>query len=61
MRFTSLREAAIYAGVTPTAMLLWTDQYDLGERIDGRWHIDKDKLDKILEARRQLAALRKQG
>ena len=59
--FKSLREAALYARVTPQAILIWTDQYDLGERIGGRWHIDKDKLDKLLEARRQLAALRKQG
>ena len=57
--FTSLREAGKYAGVTPNTVLLWTDQYDLGEMRGGRWHIDKDKLDKLLEARKRLADLKK--
>lgn len=59
--FTSLREAGKYAGVTPNTVLIWTDQYDIGEMREGRWHIDKDKLDKVLDARRKLAALRKAG
>lgn len=58
--FKSLREAANYAGVTAYTILLWTDQYDLGEQQEnGRWHIDRGKLDKILEARKTLADLRK--
>lgn len=58
MTFKSLREAARYAGVTSSAILFWTDQYDIGDMVDGRWHIDKDKLDAFLAARDKIAALK---
>ncbi len=59
--FKSLREAGKYAGVYPGTILMWTDQYDIGEQVEGRWRIDKEKLDKLLEARRQLANLKRAG
>lgn len=58
MTFTSLREAARYAGVTSSAILFWTDQSDIGELVDGRWHIDKEKLDIFLAKRAKIAELR---
>ncbi len=56
--FLSLRSAATYAGVTYEAIRKWTSWYDIGKKVDGRWHIDKVKLDKILWARRQTSELR---
>ena len=58
MIFTSLRDAARYAGVTRAAVLYWTELHDIGELVDGRWHIDREKLDAFLAARRQLVELR---
>lgn len=58
MKFKSLREAANYAGVTRAAVLYWTDLHDIGERIDGRWEIDKDKFDAFLATRAKIAELR---
>ncbi len=55
MIFKSLREASRYANVSQTAIMLWTDKYDLGELIDGRWHIDKEKLDRVIAARAHIA------
>lgn len=58
MTFTSLRQAAQYAGVTRAAVLYWTDLYDIGELIDGRWHIDKDKFDAFLATRARIADMK---
>jgi excisionase family DNA binding protein len=58
MSLTSLREAARYAGVTAPAIRKWIDEYRLGEMVDGRWHIDKARLDELLEARRRLKVLK---
>ena len=55
--FTSLREASKYAGVSTQAMLLWTDRYDIGAMVDGRWHIDKEKLDRVLAGRAHIAEI----
>ncbi len=56
--FNGLRAAAKYAGVTPNAVRIWTTQADLGQMIDGRWVIDKDKLDRFLALRKTLADVR---
>lgn len=58
MKFKSLREAAAYAGVTRAAVLYWTELSDIGELIDGRWEIDKDKFDAFLATRAEIARLR---
>lgn len=55
MTFKSLRSASKYAGVSQTAIQLWIDKYDIGEFIDGRWHIDKDKLDRVIAVRASIA------
>lgn len=58
MKFTSLRQAAQYAGVTRAAVLYWTDLYDIGEQVDGRWYIDKDKFDAFLATRAKIAEMK---
>lgn len=58
MKFKSLREAAAYAGVTRAAVLYWTELSDIGELVEGRWEIDKDKLDAFLAMRAEVARLR---
>ncbi len=58
MVFTSLREAAQYAGVTKAGIVYWAEQHGIGEVIDGRWHIDKEKLDAFLATRAEIARLR---
>lgn len=55
--FSSLREAARYARVSQQSMMIWTDKYDIGEVIDGRWHIDKDKLDRVIATKEHIAEL----
>lgn len=58
MVFKSLREAAQYAGVTKAGIVYWAEMHNLGEVIDGRWHIDKEKLDAFLATRAEIARLR---
>lgn len=55
--FNSLREAAKYARVSQQSMLMWTDKYDIGEREGSRWKIDKEKLDRVISTRDQIAEL----
>lgn len=53
--FKSLREAARYAGVSYQAIKDWARIYDIGVMVDGRWHIDKERLDRVLAARAHIA------
>lgn len=58
MVFTSLREAAQYAGVTKAGIVYWAEMHGIGEVVNGRWHIDKDRLDAFLATRAKIAELR---
>lgn len=58
MVFTSLREASKYAAVSQQTILIWTDKYAIGELTNGRWHIHKEKLDAVLEARLRISRIR---
>ena len=58
MIFKSLGEAARYAHVTRAAVAYWANLHDIGELVDGRWHIDKEKFDAFLAARAEIARLR---
>lgn len=53
--FESLRTAADYAGVSYFTVRSWALSYGIGRLEDGRWIIDREKLDVILKARRGLA------
>ncbi len=53
--FQSLREAAKYADVSYFTIREWARLYGIGELVDGRWHIDKDRLDGFIAARQQFA------
>ncbi len=55
--FTSLREAARYANVSYQAIRDWTRIYEIGVMVDGRWHIDKVALDRVLAARDHIAEI----
>jgi hypothetical protein len=55
--FPSLGTAARYAGVTKQSILKWTALYDIGQLIDGRWSIDKEKLDRVIAARNRVAEI----
>lgn len=56
--FTSLREAARYAGVSYQAIRDWAQEHQIGELRDGRWHIDREKLDHILASRARIEELK---
>ena len=47
--FSSLREAARYAGVSYLTIREWARSYGIGELVDGRWRINQEKLDAYLE------------
>ncbi len=47
----SLRAAAKVANVSHTAIKQWCDAYNIGELRDGRWHIDRAALKRIMRAR----------
>ena len=55
--FNSLRTAAEYAGVTYQSIRTWSKEYGIGHLQDGKWRIDKDKLDKVIAARDQIAEI----
>lgn len=48
---TSLRSAAKLAGVSPEAVRLWCEKFDIGELRGNRWHIRVADLNKIIRAR----------
>lgn len=56
--FVSLRSAAAYANVSYQTIRNWLDDYDLGTFKDGRWTVEKDKLDRVLAARDHIAEIR---
>lgn len=58
MQFKSLGEAARYARVTRAAVAYWANLHDIGELVEGRWHIDKDKFDAFLATRAKIAEMR---
>ncbi len=49
--FCSLREAATYAGVSYITIRDWAINYGIGELVDGRWHVNKERLDAYVIAR----------
>lgn len=56
--FQSLRTAADYAGVSYQSILNWSKEYAIGELRDGRWVINKEKLDRIVAAHEQIQEIR---
>ncbi len=56
--FTSLREAAAYAGVSYQAVRNWAAEYGIGTFDGTRWTIDGDKLDRVIELRARAAEAR---
>lgn len=48
----SLIEAAKLADVSEQAARGWCLRLGIGELIDGRWRVDADKLQAVIEARR---------
>lgn len=56
--FTSLTEAAIYAGVTKQAILVWVNKYNIGELRDGRWYIMKSDIDRVRDGLDQIKEIR---
>lgn len=56
--FPSLRTAAKYAGVTYQTIRTWSKEYDIGSFENGHWVIDKEKLDRVIEARDQIEEIR---
>ena len=52
--FTSLREASAYAGVSYITIREWARNYHIGTLTDGRWRVNKERLDELLIARAQL-------
>lgn len=55
MKFTSLREAARHAGVSYQAIRQWILEYHIGEMVEGRYHIDRDALERVMAARAVIA------
>ena len=58
--FSSLREAARYAGVSYYTIREWARSYGIGEIVDGRWHVNREKLDSYMAARESFAAVKDQ-
>lgn len=50
----SLNEAARRADTSEEAVRGWCRRLGIGEKIDGRWHVDPDKLQAVIEARRMM-------
>jgi hypothetical protein len=48
----SLNEAARAADTSEEAVRGWCLRLGIGELIDGRWHVDPEKLQAVIEARR---------
>lgn len=48
----SLIEAARAADTSEEAVRGWCVRLGIGEKIDGRWHVDPEKLQAVIEARR---------
>jgi len=48
----SLNEAARAADTSEEAVRGWCLRLGIGERIDGRWRVDADKLQAVIDARR---------
>ena len=48
----SLIEAARAADTSEEAVRGWCLRLGIGELIDGRWHVDPEKLQAVIEARR---------
>lgn len=49
--FMSLREAGRYANVSHECIRLWAIAYGIGELSNGRWRIDRAKLEPLAQAR----------
>jgi len=48
----SLIEAARAADTTDQSVRVWCVRLGIGEKIDGRWRVDPDKLQAVIDARR---------
>ena len=49
--FLSLRKAAQAAGVSHVTIRDWCAKHAIGELVDGRWHVRRADLNRILRAR----------
>lgn len=49
-----LQVASKYAGVSIPTMHSWCNKYDIAERSGSIWIIHKDRLQKIIDARKTL-------
>jgi hypothetical protein len=50
----SLIEAARRADASEETVRGWCLRLDIGSQIDGRWHVDPERLASVIEARRVL-------
>lgn len=50
--WVSCRELAELVGVDRETARLWAATYDIGERVNGRWRIDREKARRFLDGER---------
>jgi len=51
---TTLRRAAVLAGVSAETIREWCEKFSIGRFEAGKWHIDRPSLMRIVRARKAL-------
>lgn len=54
MKYLSPNDAAKVAGVSRIAVMYWIKKHRIAEQVSGRWQIDPQKLDEIVQSRATL-------
>ncbi len=49
MKYITTTIAARRADVTTVTVITWCEHYGIGKKIGGRWRVDPEKLQKLLE------------